>query len=66
MPYSAQSKIRDILCRRDGMTPEEAQELIDQTIKEIDATSGYDYDEVIEIMMSNLGLEGDFILDLLY
>lgn len=61
----AQNKIRDILCRRDGMTPEEAQALIDQTIEEIHATD-YDYDEVIDIMMSNLGLEGDYILDLLY
>lgn len=61
----AQHKIRDILCRRDGMTPEEAQALIDQTIEEIHATN-YDYEEVINIMMSNLGLEGDYILDLLY
>lgn len=61
----AQNKIRDILCRRDGITHEEAQALIDQTIEEIHATN-YDYDEVIDIMMSNLGLEGDYILDLLY
>lgn len=61
----AQNKIRDILCRRDGITPEEAQALIDETIEEIHATN-YDYDEVIDIMMSNLGLEGDYILDLLY
>ena len=61
----AQNKIRDILCRRDGMTPEEAQALIDQTIEEIHATN-YDYEEVIDIMMNNLGLEGDYILDLLY
>lgn len=61
----AQNKIRDILCRRDGISPEEAQALIDQTIEEIHATD-YDYEEVIDIMMSNLGLEGDYILDLLY
>ena len=65
MTGCAQSKIRDILCRRDGMTREEAQELIDQTIEEIHATD-YDYETVIEIMMNNLGLEGDYILDLLY
>jgi len=65
MTSCAQSKIRDILCKRDGMTPEEAQELIDQTIEEIHATD-YDYEEVIDIMMSNLGLEGDYIIDLLY
>lgn len=61
----ARNKIRDILCRRDGMTPDEAQALIDQTIEEIHATD-YDYEEVIDIMMNNLGLEGDYILDLLY
>ena len=65
MTGNAQNKIRDILCRRDGMSPEEAQALIDQTIEEIHATD-YDYEEVIDIMMSNLGLEGDYLLDLLY
>lgn len=65
MTSNAQNKIRDILCRRDGMAPEEAQELIDQTIEEIHATD-YDYEEVADIMMSNLGLEMDYILDLIY
>jgi hypothetical protein len=65
MTNCAQNKIRDILCHRDGMTPEDAQALIDQTVEEIHATD-YDYDEVIDIMMNNLGLEGDYILDLLY
>lgn len=65
MTNCAQNKIRDILCRRDGMTPEDAQALIDQTVEEIHATD-YDYEEVIDIMMNNLGLEGDYILDLLY
>ena len=65
MTYCTQSKIRDILCRRDGITPEEAQELIDQTIEEIENCIG-NYDDVIDIMMYNLGLEGDYILDLMY
>lgn len=65
MTNNAQNRVRDILCRRDGMTPEEAQELINQTIEEIYNASD-DYDEVIDIMMNNLGLEGDYILDLLY
>lgn len=65
MTRYAQNRIRDILCRRDGMTPEEAQELIDQTIEEIIESDG-DYEEVIEIMMNNLGLEMDYILDLFY
>lgn len=65
MTSSAQNKVRDILCHRDGMTKEEAQALIDQTIEEIHATN-YDYEEVMDIMMCNLGLEMDYILDLLY
>lgn len=65
MASASQKKIRDILCRRDGMTPAEAQALIDQTVEEIEE-SGYCYEEVIDIIMSNLGLEGDYILDLLY
>lgn len=65
MTSASQNRIRDILCRRDGITPEEAQELIDQTIEEIHA-SDYYYEEVMEIMMTNLGLEMDYILDLLY
>ena len=65
MTNHAQNKIRDILCRRDGMTPTEAQELIDQTIEEIEACS-FDAETTIDIMMDNLGLEGDFILDLLF
>ena len=44
---------------------EEAQELIDQTIEEIENCIG-NYDDVIDIMMYNLGLEGDYILDLMY
>lgn len=65
MTSCAQNKIRDILCRRDGISKEEAQALIDQTIEEIHATD-YDYEEVMDIMMNNLGLEMDYILDLLY
>ena len=65
MTSCAQNKIRDILCRRDGMTPEEAQALIDQTIDEINDALN-DYEAVADIMMNNLGLEMDYILDLLY
>ena len=65
MTNSARSKIVEILCRRDGMTVEEANALINLTIEEIEEANG-DYEEVIEIMMNNLGLEPDFILDLLF
>lgn len=65
MTACAQNKIRDILCKRDGMTPEEAQALIDQTIDEINESLD-DYEAAESIMMCNLGLEMDYILDLLY
>lgn len=65
MTSCAQNKIRDILCRHDGISPEEAQALIDQTIEEINDAID-DYEAVADIMMSNLGLEMDYILDLLY
>ena len=59
------NKVAEILCRRDGCTREEAEELIQLTIDEIEQAD-YDYETVIDIMMDNLGLEGDYILDLFY
>lgn len=59
------NKVAEILCRRDGCTREEAEELIQLTIDEIEQAD-YDYETVIDIMLDNLGLEGDYILDLFY
>ena len=59
------NKVAEILCRRDGCTREEAEELIQLTINEIEQAD-YDYETTIDIMMDNLGLEGDYILDLFY
>lgn len=59
------NKIAEILCSRDGCTREEAEELIQLTIDEIEQAD-YDYETAIDIMMDNLGLEGDYILDLFY
>ena len=59
------NKVAEILCSRDGCTREEAEELIQLTIDEIEQAD-YDYETVIDIMMDNLGLEGDYILDLFY
>ena len=43
------SRICDILCHRDNITTEEAQELIDQTIEEINANLG-DPEAIEDIM----------------
>ena len=59
------NKVAEILCRRDGCTREEAEELIQITIDEIEEAID-DYEAVCDIMMNNLGLEPDFILDLFY
>ena len=59
------NKVAEILCRRDGCTREEAEELIQITIDEIEEVMD-DYEAVCDIMMNNLGLEPDFILDLFY
>ena len=59
----ARERIAAILCRRDGITFQEAEELINQTIQEIEDANG-DYDVAEDIMMTNLGLEMDYITDL--
>jgi hypothetical protein len=54
----------DILCKRDGCTADHADELIQQALDEMEAC-GYDDEACEDIMMSVLGLEMDYILDLL-
>lgn len=54
--------IKQILMDRDDMTAEDAQNLIDETKDEImDAISQGDFFAPDEIMASNLGLEPDYI-----
>lgn len=59
------NKVAEILCRRDGCTREEAEELIQITIDEIEQADD-DHDIVIGIMRNNLGLKYADILDLFY
>lgn len=65
MATAGQQKIAAILCRRDGCTFAEAEELIKETISEMEACN-YAPCESEDIMMNNLGLELDYIFDLLY
>lgn len=59
-------KVVDILMRRDNLTKQEAQNLISQVKNDIsDAICSGDYDLVEDIMYSDLGLEMDYIDQLL-
>ena len=57
-------RVAAILCRRDNITFAEAEELIQQTVEEME-DCGYDTFECEDILMNNLGLEMDYIFDLL-
>ena len=61
------SKIVEILMRRDNVTKEEAQHTLDVVKQEVqDAIAVGDYDEVEEIVASELGLEMDYIDEILF
>lgn len=57
-------RVVDILRRRDHISEAEANELIDQCLDEMAAVA-YDSDECEDIMAGVLGLEPDYIFDLL-
>lgn len=58
--------IKQILIDRDGMTAEEADELIAEVKEEIQiAANDMDYGLVEDIMYGDLGLEMDYIFELL-
>ena len=59
----ARKIIVDILCRRDGCSIEEAEERIDEVMQLMEEAN-FDPEECEEIMMSELGLEPDYIIDL--
>jgi hypothetical protein len=61
---SGRQRVAAILCRRDNITFAEAEDLINQALEEMEACS-YNTIECEEIMMNNLGLEMDYIFDLL-
>jgi hypothetical protein len=58
--------IKEILIDRDGMTAEEADNLIAEVKEEIRfAAENFDYELVEDIMYDSLGLEMDYIFELL-
>lgn len=56
-----------ILMERDDISAEEARALVEETREEINdvLSSGGSYDEIEEIIADNLGLEMDYIFDLI-
>lgn len=61
------NKVVEILMSRDNMSQEEAQDLLDFVRQEIDEViADGDYDTVEDIMYTELGLEMDYIFDILY
>ena len=58
--------IKQILMERDNMTAEEADELIEAVREDINfAAECGDYDMAEDIMLGDLGLEMDYIFELL-
>lgn len=56
------NRVVKILMDRDGITRKEAEELIEETREEILAN---DSSYVDDIILNNLGLEPDYIMDIL-
>ena len=59
------SKVAEILCRRDGVSVEEAERQVAEVREAILNCNG-SYNEAEEIMLNELGLEMDYIFDILY
>lgn len=57
------NKVVEILMKRDGMTKSEAEELVDKTREEILAADPF---EAEDVMYDMLGLEMDYIMDILF
>ena len=58
--------IKDVLVERDGMSSEEADELIEEAKEALDERiSAGDISSAEEICMDSFGLEMDYIFDLL-
>jgi hypothetical protein len=58
------NRVVEILCRRDGISVKEAVARVREVQEQINS-SNFDYDEVEDIMASELGLEMDYIFDIL-
>lgn len=60
------NRVVKILMQRDGMTKEEAVELIQETKEEMnEAIEAGEYGWAEEVFEGNLGLEPDYIIDIM-
>lgn len=57
------NKVVEILIKRDGMTKTEAEELVSEVREELLASDPIEADD---IMLDMLGLEPDYIMDILW
>ena len=61
------NKVVEILMRRDGLTESEASTWLSEVKSEIDeALASEEYSLVEDIVASELGLEMDYILDIMF
>lgn len=58
------NRVIEILCRRDGISVKEAAARV-RSVQEQLASANYDYDEVEDILANELGLEMNFVMDLI-
>ena len=58
------NRVIEILCCRDGISVKEAAARV-KSVQEQLADVNYDYDEVEDIMANELGLEMNFVMDLI-
>ena len=65
---SGNDRIIAILMERDELTEEEAREQVEEAVELINEVleSGGSYEEAEEILLDDLGLEMDYIFDLLF
>ena len=62
----AREEIINILCKRDGLTNEEAKRTLNYTLKEVSkCIQAGEYFEAEEVFMDELGLEPDYLLNLM-
>lgn len=59
------NKVVEILMKRDGMSQEEAEDRV-REVRDIMEDCSFDPEECEEIVMDELGLEMDYLMDMLY
>lgn len=59
------NKVVEILIKRDGLSQEEAEDRV-REVRDMMEDCSFDPDECEEIVMDELGLEMDYLMDILY